>query len=76
CIAFTYIATGADGRPDAGPWTGLVLWILRVSGEPWLWSIHPEELSPFLKDSGWTNAPELLGTTNRHGVEFFGVGKR
>jgi methyltransferase (TIGR00027 family) len=75
-IAFTYISTGDDGRPDAGPWTGLVLWILRVSGEPWLWSIRPEELSPFLKDSGWTNAPELLGSTNKYGVEFFGVAAR
>ena len=75
-IAFTYIATGADGRPDAGRWTALVLWILKVAGEPWLWSIQPEKLGPFLKDSGWTNAPQLLGTANRHGVEFLGVATR
>lgn len=72
-IAFTYIGTGADGQPDAGRWTWLVLWILRASGEPWLWSIRPEELSGFFGESGWTNAPELVGTTNRHGVEFLGV---
>jgi methyltransferase (TIGR00027 family) len=75
-IAFTYIATGADSRPDAGRWTGLVLWILKVTGEPWLWSVQPERLGRFLKDRGWTNAPELVGTTNKHGVEFLGVATR
>jgi methyltransferase (TIGR00027 family) len=75
-IAFTYIATGADGRPDVGRWTGLVLWILKVTGEPWLWSVQPEKLGPFLKDGGWTNAPQLLGTTDKHGVEFLGVATR
>ncbi len=75
-IAFTYIATGADSRPDAGRWTGLVLWILKVTGEPWLWSIQPEKLGPFLEDKGWTNSPELVGTTNKHGVEFLGVATR
>ncbi|MFC1693016.1 class I SAM-dependent methyltransferase [Candidatus Latescibacterota bacterium] len=72
-IAFTYIGTGADSRPDAGRWTGLVLWILKASGEPWLWSIRPEELGGFLKESGWADAPALVGTKNRHGVEFLGV---
>jgi O-methyltransferase involved in polyketide biosynthesis len=72
-MAFTYICTGADGRPDAGPWTGLVLWILRFSGEPWLWSIRPEELGLFLEESGWTNAPEMVGTADMHGVEFYVV---
>jgi methyltransferase (TIGR00027 family) len=72
-IAFTYIGTGADGRPDAGSWTGLVLWILKVSGEPWLWSIRPEELCGFFEGSGWTDAPELAGTAHKYGVEFLGV---
>ena len=75
-IAFTYIGTGADGRPDAGRWTGLVLWILKVTGEPWLWSIRPDELSRFLEKTGWTNAPELAGSTGKNGVEFFGVARR
>ena len=75
-IAFTYIATGADGRPDAGRWTGLVLWILEVTGEPWFWSIQPEQLGRFLRDRGWASAPDLIGTTNKHGVEFFGVATR
>ncbi len=71
--AFTYICTRADGRPDAGRCTGLVLWILKVTGEPWLWSICPEELGRFLEETGWTNAPELAGSTGRNGVEFLGV---
>jgi len=72
-IAFTCLPTGADGRPDAGPWTGLVLWLLKVGGEPWIWSIRPEALSLFLGEMGWTNTPELEGTTGQHGVEFYGV---
>jgi methyltransferase (TIGR00027 family) len=72
-IAFTYIPTGADGRPDAGRWTGLMLWLQKVIGEPWNWSIRPEKLGPFLEKSGWTIALELLGTTRKHGVEFYAV---
>jgi methyltransferase (TIGR00027 family) len=72
-MAFTYICTGADDRPDVGRWTGLVLWILKVSGEPWLWSIRPEELGPFLEERGWTNAPDLVGSSGEHGVELLAV---
>ena len=72
-IAFSYIATGTDGLPDAGPRTRLVLWILKASGEPWLWSIRPEELAKFFKGTAWTAAPELVGATNRYGVEYFGA---
>jgi len=70
-IAFTYIGTGVDGRPDVGRWIGLVLWILKAIGEPWLWNIHPQELDRFLEKTGWKNALELVGATN--GVEFLGV---
>ncbi|MBT8372731.1 MAG: SAM-dependent methyltransferase, partial [Deltaproteobacteria bacterium] len=38
-IAFSYIPSGADGRPDAGRWTGRMLWLQKVVGEPWIWSI-------------------------------------
>jgi methyltransferase (TIGR00027 family) len=54
-IAFSFIPTGADDRPDVGRWTGLMLWLQKVVGEPWLWSIRPEELEPFLEKSGWTD---------------------
>jgi methyltransferase (TIGR00027 family) len=75
-IAFSYIPTGADGRPDAGPWTGLMLWLQKVIGERWIWSIRPEELGQFLEKTGWTIAPALAGSTGKHGVEFFTVAKR
>ena len=72
-IAFSYIGSRTDGRPDAGPWTRLVMWILKVGGEPWLWSIRPEELGPFLKANGWGIAPDPEPSSGRCGVEFFGV---
>ena len=72
-IAFSYISTGKDGRPDAGRWSGLMLWLLKVQGEPWLSSIRPGGLSEFLAGTGWTDALNLAETTVRHGVEQFGV---
>ena len=72
-IAFTYIPTREDGRPNAGPRTGLVLWLLKIGGEPWLWSIRPEELDHFLEAEGWKNAPELVGTVGKQGVELYAV---
>ena len=75
-IAFTYIPTGKDGRPDAGRWTGLILWLLKAGGEPWLWSTRPEGLTAFLEEAGWTSAPDLVGSTAKHGVEVFGVAMR
>jgi methyltransferase (TIGR00027 family) len=75
-IAFSYIPAGADGRPDAGRWTGLVLWLQKAIGEPWIWSIQPEELGPFLKELGWIHDPALAGTTDKYGVELYGVAKK
>jgi len=75
-IVFTYVGTCVDGRPDAGRWTGLALWILKASGEPWLWSMRPEELARFLEETGWTNAPDLVGKSNRRGVEYFAVASK
>jgi methyltransferase (TIGR00027 family) len=72
-IAFTYIGTRSDGRPDAGPWTGLVLWILKLSGEPWLWSTGPEELGPFLKENNWAIASHPAVSSGSYGIEFFWV---
>jgi methyltransferase (TIGR00027 family) len=75
-IAFTYIGKRADGRPDAGRWTGLLLWTLKAAGEPWLWSIQPEQIDRVLKENGWTYSPELAGQINKRGVEFFGTAKK
>ncbi|WP_339135785.1 MAG: SAM-dependent methyltransferase [Candidatus Electrothrix sp. GW3-4] len=72
-IAFSYIPSGEDGRPYVGRWTGLMLWLQKVVGEPWLWSIRPEELASFLQQHGWREAPELIKGADRHGVEFFAV---
>ena len=72
-IAFSYIPAGADGRPDAGRWTGLMLWLQKVAGEPWEWSIRPEELGQFLEETGWTIAHEEVGGTRKYGVEFYAV---
>ncbi len=68
-IAFTYVGTGNDGRPGVGRWTGLTLCILKASGEPWLWSIRPDELPEFLAEAGWTYAPQLMDGSGRCGVE-------
>lgn len=72
-IAFSYIPTGTDGRPDAGRWTGLMLWLQKVVGEPWTWSIRPEELGLFFEETGWTIALDQVETARKHGVEFYAV---
>jgi methyltransferase (TIGR00027 family) len=72
-IAFSYIPTAEDGRPDAGRYTGLVLWILKAGGEPWLWSIRPEELGSFLQRFGWASSPELMVSMEKRGVELYAV---
>jgi methyltransferase (TIGR00027 family) len=74
-IVFTYIPTREDGRPDAGPRTGLVLWLLKVGGEPWLWSIRPEDLGAFLEGLGWTIPKGLGEGVGKHGVEIFAVAR-
>ncbi len=75
-FVFSYIPTGADGRLDAGRWTGLMLWLQKVVGEPWEWSVRPEELGPFLKSAGWKHAPELEGSPGIHGVELYKVASK
>lgn len=70
-IAFSYIPSGNDGRPDAGRWTGMMLWLQRAAGEPWLWSISPESLGPFLEETGWTIPSAPAESIVKHGVEFF-----
>jgi methyltransferase (TIGR00027 family) len=72
-IAFSYIPSDEHGRPDVGQWTGLMLWLQKVIGEPWLWSIRPEGLGLFLKELGWINDPAQPGSIVKQGVEFFVV---
>lgn len=75
-IAFSYIPKGLDGRPDVGRWTDWMLWLQKTVGEPWIWSIRPDELNVFLQETNWTNAPELTDITDKIGVEYLGVAKR
>jgi len=73
-FAFTYIGAGDDGRPDAGPWTRLTLWLLKASGEPWLWSIRPDELPAFLEGTGWScSDPDQHNESQGQGVEHYHV---
>jgi methyltransferase (TIGR00027 family) len=72
-IAFTYIPKDVNGRLDAGPRTGLMLWLQKVTGEPWLWSIQPGHIRLFLHGIGWNIEPYADGETGRHGLEFFAV---
>jgi len=75
-ITFSYIPTGADGRPDAGRWTGLMLWLQKVAGEPWLWSIRPEELGQFMAELGWAATSAQGDLKYKYGVEYFAVAKK
>ena len=70
-IAFSYIPTGADGRPDAGPRTGLFLWLQKVGGEPWLWSIESDALGLYLEECGWVIDQEQKWAVRKYGVEYF-----
>ena len=72
-MAFTFVGSTADGRPDAGPRTGMVMWMLEAGGEPWLWSIRPSELQPFLEENNWRSAGKDEFRTRRVGIEYFGV---
>jgi len=72
-IAFSYIPSGDENRPYVGRWTGLMLWLQKVVGEPWLWSIGPEDLGAFLQKHGWMEAIELLEESAQQGVEFFAL---
>jgi methyltransferase (TIGR00027 family) len=72
-IAFTYIGKRPDGKPDAGPRSGLMLWLLKVGGEPWLWSTTDDDLKKLLNDTGWENSPDLTNTENKKGIEYFAL---
>ncbi len=50
-----------------------MLYLQKVAGEPWKWSIRPEELGEFLEETGWTIAHEEAGGARKHGVEFYAV---
>ena len=71
-IVFTYIKKGADGKPYAGPRTNLLLWLLKITREPWLWATDLIELKQLLVDTGWRYSAELFRNIKSSGVEYFG----
>lgn len=75
-LAFTYVGSRSDGRPDAGPRSGLMLFLLKVGGEPWLWSTTDEDLKKLLNDTGWEYSSELTGSEKKRGIEYFAVSVR
>ena len=75
-IAFTYVGSGDDGRPDIGRWTKLVMWLLEIGGEPWLWSARPDELETLLAETGWRKTNSRAEDTVQHGVELYAVARK
>ncbi len=75
-FAFSYIPSGRDGRPDVGRWSGLMLWLQSISGEPWLWSIRSEELDSFLQRTGWQVDHDQEYASHKWGVEYFSVARK
>ena len=76
-IVFSYIPSGAGGKPNVGQWTDLMLWFQKISGEPWNWSIHNEKLDLFLIETGWTRSPEEQNATiPKHGFEIFVLARK
>ncbi|MCK5703992.1 MAG: hypothetical protein KAI29_22700, partial [Cyclobacteriaceae bacterium] len=59
-----------------GRWTGLMLWLQKVAGEPWLWSIRPEELGQFMAELGWAATSAQGDLKYKYGVEYFAVAKK
>jgi hypothetical protein len=52
----------------------LTLWLLKASGEPWLWSIRPDELPAFLEETGWScSDPDQHGENQGQGIEYYRV---
>ena len=72
-IVFSYIPADVKGDPDVGLWTGLMLWLQKVTGEPWLWTISPEQLDSFLAENGWINTAGPAQTPRKYGVEFLAM---
>ena len=52
------------------------LWLQKVAGEPWLWSIRPEELGQFMAEFGWVATSAQDDLKYKYGVEYFAVAKK
>jgi methyltransferase (TIGR00027 family) len=72
-LAFSYIPSGVDGLPYVGRWSGLMHFLQKLTGEPWLWSVRPDELNGFLSPLGWSESPDPKGDDGPHGIEHYAV---
>ncbi len=75
-IAFTYTGKGDNGEPYAGPHTKLVMWILKLTGEPWLWSATKYELKNLLNETGWKYSDTDDIYKNKTGIEFYAIAQK
>lgn len=69
-IAFTYIGSRPDGGPDAGPHSRLMVLLMNLFGEPWLWWAKGDELKNILNESGWEFPPGVTGREFRK-IEYY-----
>ena len=70
-VAFTYVGKDPNGKTHAGPNSRLMLWLLKMGGEPWLWATNLTELNELLIEQGWQYSPELTGNKIKRGIEYF-----
>lgn len=75
-IAFTYTGKGEDGKPYAGPHTKLVMWLMKITGEPWLWSATKNELKNLLNETGWEYSEVDNIYKNKTGIEYYAIAKK
>ena len=54
----------------------MILWLQKIPGEPWLWSIRPEELGQFMAELGWEANFSQGDLKYKYGVEYFAVAKK
>lgn len=69
-IAFTYVGKSKNGKPDAGPRAKIMLWILKLYGEAWLWATNMNDLKNLLESNGWKFS-ESNNQNKKIGIEYF-----
>lgn len=75
-VVFTYVCKGPNGKPNAGPNSRLILWLLKMGGEPWLWATNLAELNELLITNGWQYSPKLTGDKTKRGIEYFACAEK
>jgi len=74
-IAFTYIGRASNGKPDAGPRSRIMLWILKLYGEAWLWATNMNDLKNLLESNRWKFS-ECINQNEKVGVEYFACAEK